>query len=134
MVATSGAASGAICTSPLAVAELGGLTLKAGIYCFGTLSIGTLTSMTLDGENNPDALWVFQATTTLTIGVRSAIILENSAQVKNVIWAVGSSATIGVSSIFVSNVFAQTAIALSARSVLQGRALALSTITAASGS
>jgi hypothetical protein len=133
MVATSRAASGATCT-PLGVAELGGLTLTAGIYCFGTLSIATLTTLTLNGQNNPDALWVFQATTTLTTGVRSAIVLQNGAQVVNVIWAVGTSATIGVSSIFVGNIMAQAAIALGARSVLQGRALAKSTITAASGS
>jgi hypothetical protein len=127
-------ASGATCTSSLTAAEIGGRTLTAGKYCFGTLSIATLTNLTLDGENNPDALWVFQASSTLITGVRSGIILKNGAQVVNIIWAVGSSATIGASSMFVGNILAQAAITLGARSVLQGRALALSAVTAASGS
>lgn len=114
--------------------DLGGLTLKAGIYCFGTLSVTTLRTLTLDGQNNPDSFWVFQATTTLITGLRSAVVLKNGAKLLNVIWAVGSSATIGVSSIFVGNILAKAAISLSDRSVLQGRALALSTVTADSGS
>jgi hypothetical protein len=113
---------------------MGGQTLFAGIYCFGTLSIATLRTLTLDAQNNPDALWVFQATTTLTTGLRSIIVLINGAQPVNVIWAIGSSATIGVSSVFVGNVLADAAISLSARSVIQGRVLARSTITADSGS
>jgi hypothetical protein len=88
----------------------------------------------LDGQNNPNALWVFQATTTLITGVRSAIVLKNGAKVVNIIWAIGSSATIGVSSLFVGNILAQAAITLGARSVIQGRALALSAFTADSGS
>jgi hypothetical protein len=114
--------------------DMGGLTLTAGIYCFGTLSISTLTTLTLDGQNNPNALWVFQATTTLTTGTRSIIVLKNGAQLINVIWAIGSSATLGVSSVFVGNILAQAAISLAARSVIQGRVLALSTVTADSGS
>jgi hypothetical protein len=93
-----------------------------------------LKTLTLDGQNNPDALWVFQATTTLTTGVRSIVVLKNGAQLINVIWAIGSSATIGVSSVFVGNVLAQAAISLSAKSVIQGRILAKSTVTADSGS
>jgi hypothetical protein len=66
--------------------------------------------------------------------VRSIVVLVNSAQLINVIWAIGSSATLGTSSVFTGNVLAQAAISLSARSVVQGRVLAKSTVTADSGS
>lgn len=134
IIIASSVASGATCTSPLAAADLGGLTLTAGIYCYGTLSITTFKTLTLDAQNNPNALWIFQATTTLITGLRSAIILKNGAQIVNVIWAIGSSATIGVNSIFVGNILAQAAIVLSARSLIQGRALALTAVTVDSGS
>jgi hypothetical protein len=84
--------------------DLGGKTLTAGVYCFGTLSITTITTLTLDGQGDPDSLFVFQATTTLTTGFRSIVTLTNGAQLVNVIWSIGSSATIGVSSLFVGNI------------------------------
>ena len=53
--------------------------------------------MTLDGQGDTNAVWVFQMASSLTVGVAGAprsVILINGAQAKNVFWQVGSAATI----------------------------------------
>jgi hypothetical protein len=78
--------------------ELGNRTLAPGVYKSApgsyAISAGPLT---LDAKGNPNAFWVFQAATTLTVGTPSAnesVILVNGAQAANVFWQVGSFATI----------------------------------------
>ena len=78
--------------------ELGGLVLAPGTYTAagGTFAI-TGNDLTLDAQNNPNAQWVFQMAATLTVGQPGqphSIILVNGAQAKNVVWQVGSAATI----------------------------------------
>ncbi|MDW7679531.1 MAG: ice-binding family protein, partial [bacterium] len=78
--------------------ELGGLVLAPGTYtaAAGTFKI-TSGDLTLDAQNNPNAEWVFQIATSLTVGKAGqprSIILVNGAQAKNIFWQVGSSATI----------------------------------------
>jgi len=78
--------------------ELGNRTLAAGIYksAPGSYSI-TLGDLTLDAKGDPNATWVFQMATTLTVGMPSTnrnVLLVNGAQAKNIFWQVGSAATI----------------------------------------
>lgn len=78
--------------------ELGGLTLAAGVYraAGGAFSVVN-GNLILDAKGDPNALWIFQATSSLTIGSASAarsVTLINGAQAKNVFWYVGSAATI----------------------------------------
>ncbi len=77
--------------------ELGGLRLAAGVYTSagGTFQI-TLQDLILDAQNDPNAVWVFQMASALTVGDTAArsVTLINGAQPKNVFWAVGSAATI----------------------------------------
>ncbi|MRR55738.1 MAG: DUF3494 domain-containing protein [Deltaproteobacteria bacterium] len=78
--------------------QLGGLTLAPGIYqAAGGSFLLTGSDLTLDGGGDPNAVFVFQMATTLTVGGPGAprsIILTNGAQAKNVFWYVGSAATI----------------------------------------
>jgi hypothetical protein len=80
--------------------NLANLTLAPGVY---TAAGGTFMiqggDLTLDAQGNPNAVWVFQMATTLTVGGPGAafpqsIILANGAQSKNIFWQVGSAATI----------------------------------------
>lgn len=80
--------------------NLASLTLAPGIW---TAQSGAFMieggDLTLDGQGNLNAVWVFQMATTLTVGGPGAaapqsIILINGAQAKNVFWQVGSAATI----------------------------------------
>jgi hypothetical protein len=80
--------------------ELGGRTLAPGVYksAPGTYGI-TLGDLTLDAAGDPNAVWVFQMATSLTVGIAGptgarSVILINGAQAKNVFWQVGSAATI----------------------------------------
>ncbi|KAI9797630.1 MAG: hypothetical protein M1825_005728 [Sarcosagium campestre] len=96
-------------TDDLTGKNLGGLTLQAGVYKF-TSSASLTGELTLDAQGDPDSVWVFQITSTLITGSNSVVALINSAQVCNIYWQVGSSATLGTSTDFAGNVLAQTSI------------------------
>ena len=101
---------------------LGGKTLVAGVYSGGALALtGTLT---LDGQNDPNAVWVFQAGSSLITASSSAVHLINGAQACNVFWQVTSSATLGSGSTFAGSILALTSITLDSGVTLDGRALA----------
>lgn len=102
--------------------ELGGRTLEPGVYRNGTLGItGTLT---LDAQGDPDAVFVFQADSTLITASGSRVNVINGAQACNVFWQVGSSATLGTSTQFVGTVLALTSITANNGATVQGRLLA----------
>ncbi len=104
--------------------NLGGQTLPPGLYkstSFLEISSGDLT---LDAQGDVDAVWVFQMATTLTTTINRQVILVNGAKPGNVYWQVGSSATIGIASMFQGTIMADQAITLSTGATLKGRALA----------
>ena len=103
------------------VANLGGTTKAAGVYCSAT-GVGVTGTLTLDGGGDPNATFVFQVGTALTTA--GNVVLINGAQAKNVFWQVGSSATIGTASQFQGNILALTSITLVDNATLRGRALA----------
>jgi hypothetical protein len=102
-------------------ANLGGTTKLPGVYCSAT-SIGVTGTLTLDGNGDPNANFVFQAGTSLITA--GNVVLINGAQAKNVYWVVGSSATLGTASQFQGNIIALTSITLVDNATLLGRALA----------
>ena len=116
--------------------NLGGLTLAAGVYktASGKFLIDG-SDLTLDAGGDANAVFVFQTSTTLTVGASSAprsIILINGAQAKNVFWQVGSSATInpGGGGTMVGTIIAQQGVVFSTVGsvnilTLNGRALSL---------
>ncbi len=103
------------------VANLGGTTLAAGVYCTA-IGISVTGPLTLNGGGDPNAVFVFQAGSSLTTA--GDIILINGAQAKNVYWQVGSSATLGTASQWQGNILALTSITLVDNANLVGRALA----------
>jgi hypothetical protein len=103
------------------VANLGGTTKAAGVYCSAS-GIGVTGTLTLDGGGNPNAMFVFQAGSGLTTA--GNIVLINGAQARNVYWQVGTSATIGTASQWKGNILAYTSITLVDNAQLIGRALA----------
>lgn len=115
-------AAGRTSTSTIA-ADLAGQTLVGGVYT-GASSVGLTGTLILDGQNNPDAVWIFQAGSTLTTASSSVVSLINGAQACNVFWQVGSSMTIGTGSTFVGHVFAQTSITDDGGSTISGQLLA----------
>lgn len=103
------------------VANLGGTTKPAGVYCTAS-GISVSGTLTLDGGGDPNAIFVFQAGSSLTTA--GNVVLINGAQARNVWWVVGSSATIGTGSQWQGNIVALTSITLVDTATLFGRALA----------
>ncbi len=111
-------------TPPLSVTgDLAGLTLTSGVYRNAT-SLGLTGALTLDAQGNPNAVFVFQAGSTLITASGSHVNLINGAQPCNVFWQVGSSATLGTSSVFTGSILALTSISVNNGVTIQGRALA----------
>ena len=111
------------CSIPLA-GNLGGKTLAPGLYTSTTSLEISAGDLTLDAEGDPDAVFVFQMTTTLITTSARQIILSGSAKAANVFWQVGSSATLGSSSLFEGTIMAAQSITLDTGATLEGRALA----------
>ncbi len=105
--------------------DLVGLTLAPGVYAATAKAPLSLSGqLTLDGQNNPLAVFIFQTDSTLTTGSGSQILLINGASECNVFWQVGSSATLGTNSTFVGNILALTSIAAQTGANIRGRTLA----------
>lgn len=75
-------------------AEIGGTTIYPGVYTNGS-SVSILNGdLTLDARGDPNAFWVFQIGSSLTVGdpvgpQTRSIILAGGAKAINVFWAVG---------------------------------------------
>ncbi len=118
--------------------ELGGLTLAPGVYksASGTFGI-TNGNLTLDAQGNPNATWIFQAPTSLTVGIAGpagarSVILKNGALAQNVYWYVGSAATINGTGggTMVGTIISSAGVTFSTagntvQTVLNGRAISL---------
>jgi hypothetical protein len=104
-------------------ADLAGETLTPGVYTSAS-SLGLSGQLTLNAQGNPNAVFIFQAGSSLIVGSGSQINLIGGAQACDVFWQVGSSATIGTSSAFVGNILALTSITMTTGATLQGSALA----------
>jgi hypothetical protein len=73
-------------------AEIGNTTIYPGVYTNASSVKITLGPLTLDAQGDPNASWVFQIGSSLTVGTPTAsesVILIGGAQAKNVFWAVG---------------------------------------------
>jgi Ice-binding-like len=124
---TTAAGQSPITTFSGADNQLGGQTLVPGVYAFGHASTANITAaspLTLNGQGDANAVFVFQASSDLVTASSSVVQLENGAQACNVFWEVGSSATLSSSSTFVGTLMALTSATLNTGATVQGRILA----------
>lgn len=103
--------------------DLVGLTLQPGVYSDAS-SLFLSGTLTLDAQGNPDAVFIFQAGSTLITASDSKVALIGGAQACHVFWQVGSSATLGTDTDFVGNILALTSITLNTGAEINGRLLA----------
>jgi len=104
--------------------DLAGLTLTQGVYCVTAAPTNLSGTLTLNGQGNPNAVWVFRMASTLITSSGSTVLLTNGANACAVQWQVSSSATIGSGSTFVGNIVALTAITMNTGARTTGRLLA----------
>jgi hypothetical protein len=106
-------------------ADLVGLTLYPGTYVVPAGTTNLSGALTLDGQGNANAAWVFQMPSTLITSSNSVVNVINTGSGAGVYWQVGSSATLGTSTAFEGNIVALTSITLdTSATILNGRALA----------
>ena len=81
-------------------------------------------NLTLDGQGDPNAVFIFQVASTLTTAAGSQVILIGNANADNVFWQVGTSAALATTTAFKGTILADQSISLSTGATLEGRALA----------
>jgi hypothetical protein len=114
--------------------EMGGQTFTPGTYRSGSaINIAFGTTVTLDGLNQANPKFLFQAGSTLVTAADTKFNLFNGAKAENVIWALGTAATLGARSVVEGSILAGTAITFGTNSVVNGCALAESAVTFESG-
>src|ERR1700730_7302008 len=104
--------------------DLEGQNLTPRVYLFS--SSAQLTGrLTLNGQGNSNAVFIFQIGSTLTTASNSSVVLINGASPCSIWWQVGSSTTLGTGTQFQGNLLALTSISLTTgANILPGRALA----------
>jgi hypothetical protein len=104
--------------------NIGGQTLPPGLYkSTSSLAISS-GDLTLDAGGDANAVFIFQMASTLTTTSGRQVILSGAANPANIFWQVGSSATLGTTTVFKGSILAQASITLETGAILEGRALA----------
>jgi hypothetical protein len=123
----------------LATNELGNLVLAPGTYTSASFYDITAGDLTLDAKGDPNAYWIFQMGTYLTVGEAAAarnVLLANGAKASNVFWQVGSATTINAAGggTMVGTIISEAGISVSTAgnatvTTIDGRLLALTAST-----
>ncbi len=104
--------------------NLGGQTLVPGLYKSTSSLAVSAGDLTLDAQGDGNAVFIFQMASTLTVTPGRKVILIGNAKAANIFWQVGTSATLGTTSVFKGTVMADQAITMATGARLEGRVLA----------
>ena len=118
-------AAGRTCTDIVTLSgNLGGLTLTPGLYkSTSSLAISS-GDLTFDAKGDSNAVFIIQIASTLTTTSGRAIILSGGAKASHIFWQVGSSVTLGTTSVFKGIIMAMQSITFNTGATLDGKALA----------
>ncbi|MEX0737786.1 MAG: ice-binding family protein [Pseudohongiella sp.] len=105
----------------LGAGNIGGQTLAAGLYTWGT-SVTIPGDVVISGGAND--VWIFQISGDLNISANQRVTLAGGAQAKNIFWQVAGEVVIQAGAHFEGNILSQTAITMETGASLHGRALA----------
>jgi hypothetical protein len=113
------------CEEALSITLTGPLTLLANTYCTGGATSIT-GDITLDANDDPDAVFLFKIGGALSLAASARIILTGGAKISNVYFQVDGAVDIGTGAVFRGTVVADGAIELLGNSTLYGKALSIS--------
>ncbi len=114
--------------------DLGGKTLKPGVYCF-TAPAQLTGTLILDGHASIDPQYIFQIKGPFSVAANSSVAMINGVQANGVFWQINGTATIGSHSAISGNILAASGLSLHDGANIIGRALSLSgTVTMESSS
>ena len=105
--------------------ELNGATIFPGVYNTGSGAFQNSGTVTLDAQGDPNAVFIFNAASTLTTAPGSTMVLAHGAQACNIYWRLGTSTgTIGTGSTIEGTIMADQSITDAGGSTIHGRLLA----------
>ena len=110
----------------LGAGEIGGLTLRPGLYKWGT---GVLITHDVTLTGGPNDVWIFQIAGTLREANGVRVTLAGGARAKNIFWQVAGSVTLGTTAHFEGVVLSKTLIAANTGASVNGRLLAQTAVT-----
>ena len=110
----------------LGAGEIGGKTLRAGLYKWGT-GVTISSDVTLTG--GPNDVFIFQIPGTLVQASATRVTLSGGVQAKNIFWQVAGAVAIGTTAHFEGILLAKTNIAVKTGASVHGRLLAQTAVT-----
>ena len=110
----------------LGTGEIGGKTLKPGLYKWGT-AVSISSDVTISGSSTD--VWIFQIAGGIDQASATRITLKDGALAKNIFWQVADAVSIGTSAHFEGVLLAKTMVAVKTGASVNGRLLAQTAVT-----
>ena len=110
----------------LASGDIGGLTLRPGLYKWSS-TVQISGDVTLEG--GPNDVWIFQIAGDVTQASATRVNLTGGAQAKNVFWQVAGVVAMGTTAHMEGQILSATAITLNTGASVNGRLLAQTDVT-----
>lgn len=98
-----------------------GEILTPGVYAMAS-AVSLLETLTLDGQNNPDSVFVFKIAAAFNAGAGAKVVLKNGVKACNVFWVIEAAIVLGADSKIIGMLLSHgAAVGAGANSVIEGR-------------